>query len=170
MRALVRAVEGLRAVRAGVGRKAAGARPDRESGSAVVEFLGVALLLLVPLLYLVAVLGRVQSASYAVEAAARAAGRAVVVAEQEATGVRQAIAAVQVALADQGVSADPAGALRLGCSRQPCLSPGGTVTVTVRVEVPLPGMPSLLDGWVPARIPVEAVQVLPVDAYAELRR
>ena len=42
-----------------------------DAGNAVVEFLGISLILLIPLVYLVLTLAKVQGASYAVEGAAR---------------------------------------------------------------------------------------------------
>ena len=51
-------------------------QPD--SGNAIVEFLGIALILLIPLVYLVLVLARLQAAGYAVQGAAKDAGRAYV--------------------------------------------------------------------------------------------
>lgn len=52
------------------------ARLAEDRGSAMVEFLGAALILLVPLLYLVLVLAQVQSAAFAAEGAARESMRA----------------------------------------------------------------------------------------------
>ncbi|NKY41663.1 pilus assembly protein, partial [Cellulomonas septica] len=53
----------------------------RDDGSAVLEFLGVALVLLLPTVYLVLVLGRLQAATFAVEGAAREAARTAVAAD-----------------------------------------------------------------------------------------
>ena len=57
-------------------------RPDRrhsgEQGSAVVEFVTLGVLLLVPLIYLVLTVARIQAGAYAVSMAAREAGRAFV--------------------------------------------------------------------------------------------
>ncbi|QTE30360.1 pilus assembly protein [Pengzhenrongella sicca] len=139
---------------------------DAEAGSAVVEFIAVTVLLLVPIVYLVLVLGRVQAASFAVEAAAREAGRAYTTAATPADGARGAVAAVDLALADQGFSAaDGADALTLTCSSTPCLAPGSSVRVEVAVEVALPFVPSFVHSAVPLVIAVDAVQVAPVDAY-----
>ena len=48
----------------------------RDEGRAIVEFIAVGLLVLVPIVYLVVTLGRVQAAAFAVSTAAREAGRA----------------------------------------------------------------------------------------------
>ncbi len=146
---------------------AAGSGPTDDGGSAVVEFVALGLLLLLPVVYLVLVLGRVQAASYASQGAARTAARAVVVAADEATGRRTAVAAVAVALADHGFEDDPAAALRLDCSATPCLTPGATVTTAVTVDVVLPGVPAFVDRVVPARVAVTARSVEAVDAFRE---
>ena len=48
---------------------------DAESGNAIVEFVYLAVLLMVPLVYVLITVFRVQAASYAVSSAAREAGR-----------------------------------------------------------------------------------------------
>jgi len=147
-----------------------GEATDREAGSALVEFLGTAVVLLIPLMYLVLVVGQIQAATFAVEGAAREAARAVVTADSSAHGVARAQAAVRVALDDQGLDEVAAGdALTLECSHDPCLTPGGTVGVNVRVGVPLPFVPGALRGWVPLEVPVESVHVASVDRYAQVR-
>nr|WP_129337532.1 pilus assembly protein [Cellulomonas endophytica] len=142
-----------------------GAGGTGEAGSAVVEFLGVALLLLVPLVYLVLVLAQLQAAGFAVEGAARDAARAYAVAEDPAAGAGRAVAAVGLALADQGVPADPARALTLGCSGADCLAAGSTVTATVRVAVPLPFVPAVVRDVVPVEVPVSATRTAAVDRF-----
>ncbi|WP_353050486.1 pilus assembly protein [Cellulosimicrobium sp. Marseille-Q4280] len=141
-----------------------------ERGNAVVEFLGVALVLLVPVLYLVLTLGRVQAATFAVEGSAREAARAFVTAPSSADGASRAVAAVGIALGDQGFTeVDPAAALSVTCSAQPCLLPGSEVAAHVRVEVPLPLVPAFVRDAVPLAVPVEARYVAAVDEYAARR-
>ncbi len=140
---------------------------DDERGSAMVEFIGAAVLLLVPLVYLVLTLAQVQAGTFAVEGAAREAARAVVTAQSSAEGAARAQAAVRIALADQGF--DDGDALRLECSHDPCLTPGGTVATQVRLAVPLPFVPEALRSWVPLEIPVEATHVGTVDQYGQVR-
>lgn len=140
---------------------------DDERGAAMVEFLGAAVILLVPLVYLVLTLAQVQAGSFAVEGAAREAARAVVTASSSSEGAGRAQAAVRIALADQGF--DGGGALVLECSHDPCLTPGGTVATQVRLAVPLPFVPEALRSWVPLEIPVEATHVGTVDRYGQVR-
>ncbi|MBD5787148.1 pilus assembly protein [Cellulosimicrobium terreum] len=141
-----------------------------ERGNAVVEFLGLALVLLLPTMYLVLTVGRLQAATFAVEGASREAARAFVTAGTGSDGTVRAAAAVRIALDDQGFDeVGTADALTLGCSTTPCLEPGGEVTSRVRVEVPLPFVPSFVRSAVPLVVPVEAQHVSPVDEYAAAR-
>jgi hypothetical protein len=135
-----------------------------DAGNAIVEFLGVALVLLVPVVYLVLILGRIQAASFAVDGAAREAARAVVTAPDAETATQRAAAAVALALGDQGFEGDPADVLRVTCS-DVCLDPGTTVTVDVALDVVLPGVPGWLQGAVPLSIPVTATATSAVDTY-----
>ncbi|WP_370297482.1 pilus assembly protein [Cellulomonas sp. HD19AZ1] len=144
-------------------------RTGGDDGSALVEFLGVTLVLLVPTVYLVLVLGRVQAATFAVEGAAREAARVYVVADDAAQGAERAVTVVGVALRDQGFDDDAAGALALTCSASPCLTPGAEVAASVEVRVPLPFVPAFVGDVLPLEVPVSAQRVAPVDAYRVAR-
>ncbi|NTW39873.1 MAG: pilus assembly protein [Cellulomonadaceae bacterium] len=165
----------MRRLRSAV-RRATCALAADDAGNAVVEFLGVALVLLVPTVYLVLVLGRLQSAAFAVDGAAREAARAFVTTEVArdragadgrdlpASGVR-AVAATGIALADQGLDpGDAADSLTVTCSAE-CGAPGSEVTTTVEVVVDLPGVPQWLQSVVPLRVPVSASATAAVDTY-----
>ena len=130
-----------------------------DSGNAIVEFLGAALLLLVPLVYLVLVLGRLQAATFATAGAAREAARAYTVAET-------AVASAGLALADQGFVDASAQSLDVACSAA-CLTPGSEVAVSVEVRVPLPFVPPFVRHVVPLEIPVRAASTAVVDDYRE---
>jgi Flp pilus assembly protein TadG len=140
---------------------------DDEAGAAMIEFLGAAVILLIPLVYLVLTLAQVQAGTFAVEGAAREAARAVVTADASAEGAARAEAAVRIALADQGF--DGGGSLALECSHDPCLTPGGMVGARVTLAVPLPFVPAALRSWVPLEVPVEAAHVGTVDRYGQVR-
>lgn len=156
----------LRRRRERVLERAAGGRPA-DSGSAVVEFLGVALLLMVPLVYLVLTLGKVQGAVFASEGAAREVGRLVVRADTFEQGVARAQGAVELAFADQGLAVSGADALRLSCEQDPCLTPGSRIFVEVGAAVGLPGVPDFAHGLVPVEVPVSASYVAVVDEFRE---
>ncbi len=134
------------------GRAVAG-KPDE--GGAVVEFLAMSLLLLVPLIYLVVSVSLVQAGAYAAESAAQGAARAAVVAGVEVlesggteaqagdAAAARARAVTEVGVGDFGFTADDA-FLKLTCSGDPCLAPGSEMQAEVTVEVALPGVPGFL--------------------------
>jgi Flp pilus assembly protein TadG len=139
------------------------APPGREAGSAVVEFVFLAVLLMVPLFYLVMVMARLQAGAYAVSAAAREAGRAFTTAESPAEGPARAQAAADLAFGDQGFAGQ--GAVTFSCDGTPCFRPDGRVQVTASLNVPLPLVPSVFAGVVPTNIPVSATHVATVDRF-----
>jgi Flp pilus assembly protein TadG len=130
------------------------ARWAEESGSAIVEFVFIALVVFLPLVYLVAGFSAVQRGVLAATEAARAAGRAMGTAPDPASGQARAEAAVAIAVADQSVEATdvglayaPAG---VGCdaagSYSPALTPGEEFVVCVTVTVRVPLLPDFVDA------------------------
>lgn len=158
----------LRAVRGclarGVARRT-GAAPD--AGNAIVEFLGAAVILMIPAFYLIIMLARVQAAVFATQGAAQDAGRVLSAARSYSDGIELAQVATEVALADQGFDVDPVSVLSVACSTVVCLAPGSEVSTTVRVEVALPGLGGT---GLPLTVPVSATVVTPVDRYKEAPR
>lgn len=138
---------------------------DGENGSAVVEFLGVALVLLIPTVYLIITLGRVQAATFAADGAARDAGRLIAQAESFDQGVADAALAVELAFADQGMDVDGATALQVTCEEDPCLSPGAYLHLEVATDVPLPLTPPFLDDTLGPAVRVEAQAMTAVDDF-----
>jgi Na+-transporting methylmalonyl-CoA/oxaloacetate decarboxylase gamma subunit len=139
-------------------------RSDR--GSATIEFVAVGVLLLVPLVYVVIALSRVQAAAFAADGSAREAARAFVTAADEEDGRRRAAIAVRLGLLDQGFTDPDAGALAIECERaDACLTPGGRVRIQVEVRVLLPGVPNFLDRALPAGTTVRSSQVAVVDQF-----
>lgn len=136
-----------------------------DAGSAVVEFVALGMLLLLPLVYLVVALSRIQAASYAVDGSARAAARAFTTAGTVEDGTVRAAAAVRIGLQDQAFDVDPAGVMTLTCSAAPCLTPQARVEVVVAVEVVLPGVPAFLDAAVPAHVTVSSRHTETVDRF-----
>jgi hypothetical protein len=127
---------------------------DGERGSSLVEFVFVALVVFVPLVYLVAGFSSVQRGVFAATAAAREAGRALGTAPDLATGMARAERAVELAVGDQSVDATdvrlefaPSGA---GCdaagSYTPTLTPGEEFVVCVTVTVRIPLLPEFVDA------------------------
>lgn len=157
----------LRAYWEGVVARASGGRA-RDTGSAVVEFLGISLLLLVPLIYLILTLGRIQAAVFASEGAAREAGRVVVGAESFELGAARAQAAAEIAFADQGIAVSGAEVLHMACESDPCLTPGSRIVIEVSAAVGLPGVPESLRGTIPVEVPISAQFVAVVDEFREV--
>lgn len=138
-----------------------------DSGSALLEFLTLGVLLLVPVVYLVLCLGRLQAAAFAVEGASREAARVLASAPEEDEAARRVDAVVAMALRDQGLAGadDPAPQLRVECSDQPCTAPETQVRVTVEVDVVLPGVPAFVDAAIPARVTVRATGQSVVERF-----
>jgi Flp pilus assembly protein TadG len=137
--------------------------PDRQRGSAIVEFHFLGVLLLVPMVYVLLAVLDVQRSAYGVTQAAREAGRLYVATGNESA----ALAAAGVALQDQGLEPHTV-TITLSCSMNPCYQPGAEVTVVVSTDVALPFIPDFLAGSVNAQIPVHATHVAVVDRYREL--
>ncbi len=142
-----------------------GGRRD-ERGSAVVEAVTLGVLLLVPLVYLVLMLARVQAGAFAVSQAAREAGRAYVTADSGEDAAARARAAAHISFLDQHV--EDVGTLVLSCDGTPCLRPGGRVVATATVRVPLPLVPAFVGDVLPLSVPVSATHVATVDRFRGL--
>lgn len=138
-------------------------RARGEEGSAIVEFVFLGVLLLVPLVYLTMAVARVQAGSYAVTTAAREAGRAFVTAEAGQDAAARARAASEVAFRDQGFT--DVGVLDITCSAWPCLTPDARVETRTQVTVPLPLVPAFARDVVPLEIPLRASYLSVVDRF-----
>ena len=143
-----------------------GEAPDQpgDQGSAVIEFLIVALVVLVPMAYIVMSVMRVQAATFASTQAAREAGRAFVTADSPAQARQRALVAARLAFADQGFDLKDS-ALGIDCGVAACLSPGGAVTIDLDWSVDLPWIPNSLSGGRSVSVPIHAVHSVPVDVY-----
>ncbi len=138
-----------------------------ERGSALVELTWLGLLLLIPLVYVVITLVTVQRSAYGATEAARAAGRAYVLAPDVATAQSRAYAAARIAMDDQGVALDPADLL-IVCRPTPqsCLQPGSSVEVRLDLDVSLPLIP-FMHGRSAASISVASSHVELYGVYRE---
>jgi hypothetical protein len=117
-----------------------GSEKGAEQGSAVVEFIFLSLLLMVPLVYFIITVGQIQGGSFAVVGAADQAAKVYVAQPDPASGRAAAEQAVLLALADYGQPAENA-SMDTRCEPADCLAPGSAVTVTVKLTVPLPFVP-----------------------------
>lgn len=113
---------------------------EHEQGSAVVEFIFLGLLLMVPLVYFVITVGQIQGGSFAVVGAADQAVKVYVAQPDGSTAQAAAEQAVSIALADFGHRPDEA-TIATTCYPRDCQAPGTAVTITVSLTVPLPFVP-----------------------------
>lgn len=145
-------------------------RSRDEDGSALVEVVWLSLVLMVPLVYILMSVFDVQRGVFAVSAASRAAGRAYTLADTDAEGTREARAAAELALADQGMD-DADLTLLFSCTPDPrdCHAPGSVVTVELVTNVTLPLAPAVLGGDA-ASFRLESVHRLPRGKYVEAGR
>lgn len=124
-----------------------------EAGNAIVEFVFVGLLVMVPLIYFLLAVFDLQRNTFAVTQAAREAGRAMATAPTVAAGKARAQYAARLALADQGlgqaefaVSFLPAGTACRAGGDAADLTPGSDFVVCVtRTFIP-PGVPTVVAG------------------------
>jgi hypothetical protein len=138
-----------------------------EDGSALVEFVWLGMLLLVPLVYVLIAVFDVQRGAFGVAAASRAAGRAYALADTDADGESRARRAAAVALADQGLDGHPFD-LVISCQPgpPPCHARGQTIVVRVGSRVTLPLAPPALGGDAPT-FAVHAEHRVPIGRYRE---
>lgn len=134
-------------------------RLHEDDGSAVVEFLGLALVLLVPVIYLLLFVSQAQAAAYGAVAAADQGAKAAVAQEQE-TAAASVHAVARRTLKDYGVLADRY-EVTVECSPGDCRSrePGMVAQVRVRVAVPLPVVEQVF-----------GLQATPVSVTSEARQ
>lgn len=115
-----------------------GQEPDQglERGSAIVEFIFLAVLLMVPVAYLILTVGQIQGGAYAVVGAADQAAKVFVLHKDLPAAQQAAEQAVQLAVADMGF--EPANTeLTISCDGG-CFTAGVTVRARVELSVELP--------------------------------
>ncbi|WP_159449312.1 pilus assembly protein [Demequina sp. NBRC 110051] len=145
-----------------------------DEGSALVEFLGVTVLVMIPLVYLIITLAHLQAGMYATEAAARTAARAAATSGVDALidgdgrdrAWREASAHAEASVAlvaeDFGVGALD---LTLACEGE-CLSPGSAIVADVTGEIGLPGVPAGVLDVAPLTVTLTARGASPIDGTA----
>lgn len=143
-------------IAAGEGRAVGVCCDESEAGEASIEFLGVVMILVVPVFYLIATLGVVQSAVFASEAAARNAAR-IVADNMDRTDV--AVIQGRLTFDDYGVGVTPH--MSFTCVAGNCQPGVGSVQVSVDAQVPLPLLPEWMG--VGAAIPIHADVAMPIS-------
>lgn len=144
-----------------------------DGGNAIVEFVFVAVIVMVPLVYFVAGVAGIQRSRLAVSQAAREAGRAFATAESTADGLARARVAIRLALRDQGLTDQPAvsfvgpGSSCGGAAVAPRLEPGAEFTICITRSAQFPGVPTVLGG---RGITTVGRYVVHVDDYRTTRQ
>lgn len=128
-------------------------RRTGEQASAIIEFVFVAVLVLVPLIYLIVAVAVVQRSRLATTNAARDVGRAIATSATADQAEVRAQAALRAALRGQGMTASQvelryveAGADCQGPATTPSLAPASVFAICVIRRQPLPAIPALLSG------------------------
>lgn len=125
-----------------------------DDGRALIEVVFLAVLLLIPTVYILATVVRIQAATFAVSQGARDAGRVMDAAPTITAGVARAQEIAQLALTDQRVPADGM-QVRFVATGSDCVSapqispslrPGDVYDVCVVALVTFPGVPSVVTG------------------------
>jgi hypothetical protein len=133
----------------------------------MVEFVVLAVTLIIPLSYLLLAVFDVQRVAYGASAATREAARVFVRSPSTAVGEERALAAAALTMSDHGVELGESD-LVISCSAAPCLTPGATVQVSYETRVTLPWLPTI-GGFDIISIPVSATHQQTVDEYSEVR-
>jgi hypothetical protein len=125
-----------------------------DSGRALIEVIFLAVLMLIPVIYILISVLRLQATTFAVTQAARDAGRAIDSAPTIDDGISRARQIAEIDLADQNIPTDqltlqyitagtdctPTNAIN------PTLQSGAVYDICVTAIVHLPGVPSILTG------------------------
>jgi len=130
------------------------ARPRPDEGRAIIEVVFLAVLLLIPVIYVLIALLRLQGATLAVGQAARDVGRMIETSSAAGASTQLMHDVAGQDLRDQGISTTnmalrttPAGG---DCARsnsfEPSYQPGATYQLCVVAVVSLPGVPTILSG------------------------
>jgi hypothetical protein len=128
-------------------------RSGGERASAIIEFIFVAVLVLVPLIYLIVAVAVIQRGRLATTNAARDVGRAIATSATAEQAELRAQAALRAALHGQGLSpaevelryVDAGGDCRSPAT-VPSLAPASVFAVCVIRHQPLPAVPTVLSG------------------------
>ncbi len=133
-----------------------------DAGRASIEFLVFAIVVFVPLVFVIQSLWLIQAASIGTEQAARDAVR-IFVQHTNTQSASSASHTIATHVAREHGITEP---LKLQRSCQPanCLAPGALVTIRVTVDVPLWQVPVFSGGW-PVSVPVGAQASARVSMY-----
>ena len=138
-------------------------RQRGDDGNALVEFTYLAVLLMIPLVYVLISAFLVQRAAFGTTEAAREGARAYARSDSVDQAEARARTAIALALRDQGVTGGQT--VGFDCQGTPCLDPGSRIKVTVTYWVQLPGVASVFGSGHRGAVRVQATHVEYVDRY-----
>jgi hypothetical protein len=127
---------------------------ESDAGRALIEVVFLAVLILIPTVYILATVVRIQAATFAVAQGARDAGRVMDSAPSVDVGVARAEEIARLALTDQRVSADgmnlrfvrPGTDCVTAPEVPPSLNRGDVYDICVVAVVSFPGVPTVVTG------------------------
>ena len=125
-----------------------------ERGSASLEFVVIALGVLIPILAVTVSVSDIQRAQFATVQIARQGVRAIALAPTVTAGEKVAKRVAALVQSDLGVSGTPR--LAVSCEPRPCGTIGSLYRLTVTLRVTLPMIPALPGLDVASRLPVSA--------------
>ncbi|MDP4666977.1 MAG: hypothetical protein NWS06_03060 [Candidatus Nanopelagicales bacterium] len=107
-----------------------------DNGNVIVEFIGVTVALLIPISIVASASLTIAQSYLATDVAARNGSRAFVISNNDATANNDARSAANLSMQDHK-ALDENVSVSTACSKNPCLTPGGFVTVTVSRQIDL---------------------------------
>ncbi|MEO7981310.1 MAG: pilus assembly protein [Sporichthyaceae bacterium] len=136
-----------------------------DDGNAIIEFVYLAVLLMLPLVYVLLIVFRVQAAAYAVSSAVREAGRVYATSDSVGDASGRAFSAARIVMADSNLTLS-ADQVEISCSPSPCgLQPGSQVDVVMTYAVALPLVPRFFSDRAPASVRVSSRHLEVVDRF-----
>jgi len=107
-----------------------------DNGNVIVEFIGVTVALLIPISIVASASLTIAQSYLATDVAARNGSRAFVISNNDATANNDARSAANLSMQEHK-ALDENFSVSTACSKNPCLTPGGFVTVTVSRQIDL---------------------------------
>lgn len=140
-------------------------RNEHDRGSASIEFIVVGVAIILPLIYIAITVLTLNAAQFASNQAAREGARAFVTSTSNSSANQRANIAANQAFADYGLTeSEPQ--IAITCDHISCLTPGGSVSVEITTQVPLPFVPRWGSSDL-VTVPITSQATLLVDQYRQ---
>jgi len=140
-------------------------RSEQDRGSASIEFIVVGVAIILPLIYIAITVLTLNAAQFASHQAAREGVRAFVTSTSNSSANQRASIAANQAFADYGLTeSEPQ--IAITCDHISCLTPGGSVSVEITTQVPLPFVPRWGSSEL-VTMPITSQATLLVDQYRQ---